>query len=113
VLYKLHQTLHKLGAPTVVLRSIIQIDDECGDLAKALSYSLPPIDQTIYQTITGHFRGHAIEKDLIKGGQENTDWCHCGLRLKIMVGSSGWDATLASSRKWSDLDCRLGIHRDP
>ncbi len=68
LLDKFQQTLHELGAPTVVLWSIIQIENERGNLRKALSDALPPIDQTIYQTITGHFGGHPIEKDFIESG---------------------------------------------
>ncbi len=81
-------------------------------MGKALSNLLPPICQTIHQTVAGHFRGHSVEKDLIGGRQENAYRGHGGRWLKIMVGSLGWDATLSTSRKGADLDGGLRIHRD-
>ena len=51
---KLHQTVHELGTPTVVLRAIVQNDEQRRDMGKALFHRLPPIDQPIYQTIAGH-----------------------------------------------------------
>ena len=88
-LSKFQQTLHELGAPTVALRSIICMNDDRLDLGKALSHCFPPINQSIHQTITGHFRDHTIEKDLIEGGQENAHRGHRGFRLKVMVGGLG------------------------
>src|SRR5258708_9080597 len=111
LMHKCEKTLHELGAPTMVLGYIIQIDEECGDLGKALSQRFPPLSQTIDQTIASHFGGYCVEKDLIGGGQENADWCHHSSRLKIMVCGLRWDATLPSARKRTNLDRSLGIHR--
>ena len=70
-LHKLHQAVHKLGAPTVVLRTIIQVDEQGLDVGKVLFDALPPVDQAIHQTIAGHFRRDPIDKELIGGGQKN------------------------------------------
>src|SRR5207245_1810653 len=80
---------------------------------KALFDRLPPIDQAIHQTIAENAGGDPVEKELIGGRQENTDWRHPGLRVKIMVGGLGEYATGATTCKRADLDCRLGIHREP
>jgi len=55
-------------------------------MGKALFHRLPPTDQPINETIAGHFRPHPVENELIEGPEENPHGCHCGLRLKIMVG---------------------------
>ena len=41
---KLHEALHELGPSAVALGAIIQIDDESGDVGKALFDRLPPVD---------------------------------------------------------------------
>src|SRR6266567_973960 len=102
--------MHELSAPTVVFWAIVNIDDELRDLGKALSYCLPPIDQTINQTIAGDFGRHPIEKELIGGRQENAHRGHSRHWLKIMIGSFRWDATLAPPRKRTNLDGGLCIH---
>ena len=44
VLDKFHQALHELGAPTVALRTVVQIDEQGRDVGKALFDALPPVD---------------------------------------------------------------------
>src|SRR5258708_35051722 len=110
VLHKLYQAVHKLSTPTVVLWTIVQIDQQRLDVGKAFFDALPPANQTIHQTITGDFGCHPIQKKLIRGGKENPHWCHCGFGLEIMVSGLGWDTTLASSCKRADLDRGFGIH---
>src|SRR2546425_12311978 len=41
---KLQEALHELGASTVALRAIVQIDDQGRDASKALFDALPPVD---------------------------------------------------------------------
>jgi hypothetical protein len=88
---KLHQALHKLGPPTLALRTIIQVDEQGRDVGKALFDALPPVDQAIHQAIAGHFRRHPIDKELIGGGQENAHRCHGGRRLPRR-GQRPWSA---------------------
>src|SRR5947209_7361504 len=109
-LNKFQQALHELGTPTMVLWSIIDIDDKHFDRRKAPFHRLPPINQPINETIAGDFGGHPIEKELIRGGKENPHGGHGGLRLKIMVGGLGWNATLSSTRVRTNLNHRFGIH---
>ncbi len=49
--------LHKLGAPTVVFRAGIQIDDQHRDMPKALPHGLPPLYQAIREAIARDFGG--------------------------------------------------------
>ena len=113
VLHKLHQALHKLGAPTVALRTIVQVDEQGLDVGKALFDALPPVDQPIHQAIAGHFGRHSGEKELIGGGQENPHRRHSRRWVKVVVGCLGAYAALATTGKRADLNRGLGIHREP
>ena len=111
-LHTFQQTLHKLGAPTVVLWAIVQIDEERLDVGKTFSSGLPPIDQAIHQTIAGHFGCHPIQKQLIGGWEENSHWRDRGCGVKIMIGGFGGHATFPPTCKGANLDRRLRIHRE-
>src|SRR2546421_10427338 len=87
--YEFQQTLHELGTTTLILWSIIHIDDERLDVGKALFHALPPLHQTIHQTVAGDFGGNPVQKELVGSGQENSHWCHRGFCLKIMVSGFG------------------------
>src|SRR5258708_39469066 len=54
VLYKLQEPLHELRTPTLILRTIVQIDEERLERRKALFDRFPPVLQEIDETITGH-----------------------------------------------------------
>src|SRR5215469_12591316 len=110
---KLHEALHKLGTPTVILWTIVQIDEQCLDVRKTLMSGLPPINETIHQAITGHFGGHCIEEQLIGGWEENSHRCDRCRRVKVVIGGPGDYATFPSTSKGADLHRRFGIHRDP
>ncbi len=110
---KLHQTLHELGAPTVALRAIVQVDEQGPDQRKVLFDRLPPVDQAIHQAIAGHFGRHPVEKELVGSGQENAHWRHRRCWLKIVISGPGGDAILSPSRERTDLDDGFGIQREP
>src|SRR5258708_30135267 len=82
---KFQQTLHKLGTPTVILWTIVQIDEQRLDMRKALVSAIPPIDETIHQTIAGDFGGHCIQKKLIRGREENPHWRDCCPRRNVVL----------------------------
>jgi len=99
--------------PTVALWIVIQIDEQGRDVRKALLDALPAVDQAIHQAIAGHFGGHAKQKELVGGGQENVHRRHrCGW-FKVVVSGLGGDVALASSGKEADLDCGPGIQPEP
>ena len=41
--YKLHDPLHELGAPAVIFRAIVQVDNQRRDIGKAMSDGMPPL----------------------------------------------------------------------
>ena len=106
---KLRETVHELGAPTVALRAIVQVDEQGRDVSKALFDAFPPVDQAIHQAIARDFGRHPVQKELIGGGQEDAQRRHRGRRFKVMVGGLGRYATLASPCEGTDLDGGLGI----
>ena len=110
---KRHQALHELGAPTVALRTVVQIDEQGRDVGKALFDALPPVDQPIHQAVTGDFGNDPKEKEFIGGGQENAHRCHGRHGLKIVVGGLSGHATLASPCKGTHPDGGFGIDREP
>ena len=110
---KLHEALHELGAPTVALWAIVQIDDQSSDERKALFDRLPPVDQAIHEAVARHFGRDSIQKEFIGGGQENAHRRHHRRCFKVMVGGFGRNPTLASPCEGANLDGGFGIHREP
>src|SRR5262249_35194345 len=106
------QPLHKLRAPTLIVRAIIQIDDQRGNVRKALTDRPPPRDEPIHETITGHFGGDAIHKQLIQRREKDADGRHSRLRLKLMVRRINLDPTLPPTGEGADFADGFGIHRD-
>src|SRR3954447_24762049 len=73
LLHKVDDALHELGTSAVVLRSVIKIEHQRGDVAKALPYRLPPVLKAIDHTITRHFGGNAIQKQFIPPREEDAE----------------------------------------
>ncbi len=44
---KADQPLHELGSPTVVLRTIIEVDHHCRDVSETLTDLRPPLGQSV------------------------------------------------------------------
>ena len=65
-LHKLDQPWHTLGATAVVLWAIIDIDHEGSERDKPPPDCLPPLDEAIDATVTGHCRGHPVDKEFIQ-----------------------------------------------
>src|SRR5258708_35612907 len=110
-LCKFKQSLHKLSATTVILRPIIQIDDEHLDLNKTLFHALPPLDQSVNEAVAGDFGCHPIQKKLIGCGKENADRRHGSLDFKIMISRFCQDTAFPSSCKRTNFDDCLRIYR--
>src|SRR5947209_14857027 len=83
------------------------------NVGKAVFDPLPPLDESIYQTVAGHWGCDCIEKHFIGGRHEDAHWRQGGNWLKIMISRFGSHAILASPSKRTDLESRFGIHRDP
>src|SRR5262249_30524886 len=104
--------LHALGPAAVVLRTIVEMNDQGREVGKPVRHSFPPPPQTIDQTVTGHCGGDAIQKQFIERWQEDAHWGHGGGWVQVVVSGDSRDAALATAGKRTDFDARFGIHRD-
>ena len=96
----------------MVLWAIIELDDQCRNVGKALTDSLPPLHEAVYQTVTGHFRGYAIHEELRQRGEQDAYGGHGRLGGKVVIGCGHRHATLAATGKRPALNRRLGIDGD-
>jgi len=94
----------------MVLRAIIQVDDQGRNVGKPIVYLRLPPQETIDETVTGYFGGDPIQKQFIQRRQGETHGRHGRLWVKVVIGSNGRDAALATPRKRTDFDGRFGIH---
>ena len=113
LVHKLDHALHKLRAPTMILRAVIQIDDQRGNVRKALTDRLPPLYDPIHEAVTGHFGGDAVHKQLIQRREQDADGRHCRRGLKIVVRRIDLDPTLPPTGEGANFDDGFGVHRDP
>src|SRR3954447_2208812 len=113
LLHKVDDALHELGTSAVVLRSVIKIEHQRGDVSKALPHRLPPALKAIYHTITRHFGGDPIQKEFIQGREKDADRSHRRRRLEVVVGGLRWDAALPTPRERPHFDRRFRIEREP
>jgi hypothetical protein len=109
---KIHDAPHELCPSTMVLRAIIEVDDQGRKVGKPILYDLPPPQETIDQTVTGYFGDDPIQKQFIQRRQGDTHWRHGRIWVKVVICSNGRDAALATPRKRTDFDRRFGIHRN-
>src|SRR5262249_55016217 len=49
---KLHNAMHELGPSAMVLRAIIEVDDQGRDVGKSVVHHFPPPLQTVDETVT-------------------------------------------------------------
>ena len=97
----------------MVFGSIVEIDDERGNVAKPLTHGLPPLGDAVGQTVAGDFGHDTVEKDLIKARQQETHGCQSRLRLEVVIRGLCLDSTFATARKGTDFDRCFGIDGDP
>ena len=112
VLDKIHEAPHALCPSAMVLRTLIESDDQGREVGKPIVHHVPPPPQTIDQPVTGHCGGDAIQKQFISRWQEDAHWGHGGVWVKVVVSGDGRDTALATPGKRTDFDGRLGIHRE-
>ncbi len=104
LLHKCDDALHKLGAATMILWPVIQIDHQRRDVPKPLPDRLPPVRQAIDQAITRDLGANPIQKQVVQSRQQNADGGDSCVGMEVMVGGCGWDATLPPTRKWTNFD---------
>lgn len=112
LLHEGNEPLHKLGAPAVIFRAIIQIEHEGRDVGEALADGLPPLSEAIDKAITGHFGCDPIHKELAHGGQEDAHGRDRHLRGKIVVSGMHLHAVFPATGEWANFDGGFGIHGD-
>ena len=101
------EPLHTLRPPTMILGTVSTIDDQRGDCGKTCPHLLPPGDETITQTITGHFEGDGRAKQFVAGGEEHTHRRDGRYGLNIMISRNRRRPTLATVSKWSSFSVAL------
>src|SRR5262245_13502856 len=100
---------HELGAPTMVLRTVIHVDHHRRDMGEAAAYRFPALDQPIEKTITGDLGGYLVDKQFVGCWQQDPDRRDGGLRPEIMVAGFGHRTAFAATGKRADLDGGLCI----
>jgi hypothetical protein len=74
---------------------------------------VPPVFQTINETITRHARYHVVEKQLIGCRKQDPDRRNLRERVKIVISGLGRYPAFAATCEWPDLHRRFRINRDP
>jgi hypothetical protein len=82
---QLGNPVHELGATTVIVWSIILVQNQRFDPGKARLKLPPAIAQTINYEITGQARGSEIEKKQVVVWQKDAKRCHAFLWTEVMV----------------------------
>src|SRR5262249_50344830 len=109
----LDQPRHKLRTPTMILRAIIQMDAQGGEVRKALTDRLPPRGDPIHATITGPFGGEAIHQQLIQRREQDAHGRHRRLRLTIVVCRLNAHPTLPPTGEGADFADGFGVPGEP
>ena len=117
----LHQTRQKLGAATMALVSVVEIENQRLDLGEPLFVSFPPlvenIPQTLVenipQTIACHFGGHRLHCQFVVLRQEDTHRRHHCRRMKVMGGGMDFHSVFTAPRRGADFDTGFSVDREP
>lgn len=112
LMHKIDHPLHELGPSTMVLWSVIEINDQRRDLGKPLLDGLPPLHEAIDQTITRDFGGDPKQKQFIRCWEQDAHRSHGRGGLEVVVGGGGRDAALPPTRERANFDRRFGVDRD-
>ena len=107
------QAGHELGAMAVVLRAVVQVEHQRGDVGKARLVGLPPLLQPIHDAVAGHLGSDVGDEEFIGLREEETDRRHRRLRPKVVVRRRDGPAPRAAPREGADLNRRFGVHRHP
>jgi hypothetical protein len=97
VVHEVDHPLHELGATAMVFGSIVEIDDERGNVAKPLTYGLPPLCDAVGQAVAGDFGDDPVEKDFIDARQQETHGCQRGIRLEVVIRGLCLDSAFATA----------------
>src|ERR1043166_334405 len=101
---KIDQALHELGTPTMIFWPIVEIEDQRGDVRIALTDRFPPLPQAIHQAVTCHFGGDTVDKQFIRGWEEDAHRRQGYVGDKIVIGRRDQSATFAPTREGANFD---------
>ena len=110
LLHKLDHPLHKLGSTAVVLRAIIDIEYQRGNVCKPLADGLPPLHEPVHQAVTGHFGGDPVHKQFIPCREKDAHRSEGRCWMKIVVDRRDVGATFAPTREGTHFDGGFRIH---
>jgi len=108
-----HEAGDELAAMAVVLRPVVQVEDQRGAVREARAHRRPPLRQAVGQAVAGHARGHRVEEHLLQLGQQQAHRRHRAHRLAVVVGGGDRDPAPPFPREGAALDRRFGLHGDP
>jgi hypothetical protein len=107
---KSHEASHKLSPSAVVFGTIIQIENQGIDMGQAVTDTQPPVFEAVDQTIGGDFRGHHIQKQVVKLGEKNPDGRERSTGFEVVIGGLDRNPTFSPPRERTDFDGGFGIH---
>ena len=110
---KVNDSGHELGAPTMIFRSIIQVEGERRDGGKTLLDGLPTVAEAIDQAITRDLSGHPIDEQIGGRRQQDAHGRNRRLCFEVVVTGLGCHSTLAFTRKRTDRHRGFGIQGEP
>lgn len=90
---ELEDPLHELSASAMTFWPIVEIDDECGDVVKAMVDRLPPLYQPVHQAITRHFGG-----DWVETNSSSDPGIKMPTGVTIASGAKSWSEALTCAR---------------
>lgn len=106
-------TLQTRGTPAVLLWTIVHRDEQRLAMRNAPTNDLPPLDETIPPTLTGHVGGHSREKPRIGGREDHPHWGDGCRWWNVVISSPGLNATFPCASTEATVKGGPGIHRDP
>lgn len=109
----LDHPLHTWRPAAMVLRPLIHIANERGDLGEPRTDCRPPLGKAVYETVTGHCGGHAIHAQFIQGRQEEVHGGHGRPGRKIVIGCLNRHPALPAPGAGANFDDGFGIQREP
>jgi hypothetical protein len=108
--HEVHHARHELGVVAVIFGAIVKIDDQRSAVREPVPDGFPPLSDAIRETVTRDVGEHAIQKDLIASGYQDTDRGTGGGRVEIVIAGRSVCSAFPAPGARTDVDHRFGIH---
>jgi len=112
LLHELHDARQELASAPAVLGTIVLQQDKGVDLRKAGRVLDPQRFEPVDDAIAGDLGRADGDRQFVVLGKQETYGSHLAVRRVIVIERSNWHATLAATRKLTDLDGRLRVARN-